>query len=69
MNRVKGQTDLVYQNGKFYFCATCDMPEDTPFEKDDFLGVDLDEVNIAADSTGKIFSNDKVEKVRLKCQK
>jgi predicted transposase len=41
MNRVKGQTDLVYQNGKFYLYATCDMPEDTPLETDDFLGVDL----------------------------
>jgi transposase len=65
----KGQTDLVYQNGKFYLYATCDMPKDTPFETDDFLGVDLGEVNIAVDSTGKIFSNDKVEKVRLKYQK
>jgi transposase len=69
VNRVKRQTDLVYQNGKFYLYATCDMPEDTPLETDDFLGVDLGEVNIAVDSTGKIFSNDKVEKVQLKYQK
>jgi type VI protein secretion system component Hcp len=45
------------------------MPEDTPLETDDFLGVDLGEANIAVNSTGKIFSNDKVEKVRLKYQK
>jgi hypothetical protein len=42
------------------------MPEDTPLEIDNFLGVDLDEMKIAVDSTGKIFSNDKV---RLKYQK
>jgi transposase len=66
MNRVKGQTDLVYQNGKFYLYTTCDMPEDTPVETDDFLGVDLGETNIAVDSTCKIFNNDKI---RLKCQK
>jgi transposase len=42
------------------------MPEYTPIETDDFLGVDLGEVNIAVDSTGKIFSNDKI---RLKYQK
>jgi hypothetical protein len=36
------QADLVYQNGKFYLYITCDMPEDTPLEIDDFLGVDLD---------------------------
>jgi putative transposase len=46
VNRIKGQTDLVYQKGKFYLYATCDMPEDTPLEPDDFLGVDLGEVNI-----------------------
>jgi transposase len=69
MNKIKRQTDLVYQNGKFYLYATCDMPEDTPLETDDFLGVDLGEVNITVDSTGKIFSNDKVEKIRLKYQK
>jgi transposase len=42
------------------------MPEDKPLETDDFLGVDLGEVNIAVDSTGKIFSNDKVETVTKK---
>lgn len=67
-NRIKGQTDLVYQKGKFYLYATCDMPEDTPLEPDGFLGVDMGIVNIAVDSTGKIFSN-KVEKARLKYQK
>jgi transposase len=45
------------------------MLEDTPLETDDFLGVDLGEVNIAVDSTGEIFSNNKVEKARLKYQK
>jgi transposase len=49
------------------------MSEDTPIETDDFLGVDLGEVNIAVDSTGKIFSNDKVrlkyQKQRSYCQK
>jgi transposase len=69
VNRVKGQTDLVYQNGKFYLYATCDMPEDTPLETDDFLGVDLGKVNIAVDSTGKIFNNYKIKKARLKYQK
>jgi transposase len=66
MNRVKGQTDLVYQNGKFYLYTICDMLEDIPLKTDYFLGVDLGETNIAVDSTGKIFSNDKI---RLKYQK
>jgi hypothetical protein len=37
MNRVKGQTNIVYQNDKFYLYTTCDMLEDTPLETDDFL--------------------------------
>jgi hypothetical protein len=42
------------------------MLEDTSLETDDFLGVDLSEMNIIVDLTGKIFSNDKLEKVRFK---
>lgn len=64
--RVKGQVDLIYRKGEFYLYATCDMPEDTPISPDDCLGVDLGVKNIAVDSTGKIFSNEKVEKVRKK---
>ena len=38
------------------------MPEDTPLEPDDVLGVDLGVKNIAVDNTGTTFSNEeKVE--------
>ena len=67
--RVKGQVDLVYQNGELYLYATCDMPEETPISTDDFIGVDLGIVNIATDSTGSTFSGEKVEQIRIKCQK
>jgi predicted transposase len=40
-NRVQGQVDLMYRKGKFFLYATCDMPEDTPLEPDDVLGVDF----------------------------
>ena len=69
INRVQGQVDLIYCKGKFFLYATCDMPEDTPIEPDDVLGVDLGVKNIAVDNTGKVFSNEKVEQVRVKLHK
>jgi putative transposase len=45
------------------------MPEDTPLEPDDVLGVDLGVKNIAVDNTGTTFSNEKVEQVRVKLHK
>lgn len=68
-NRVQGQVDLVYRKGKFFLYATCDMPEDTHLEPDDVLGVDLGVKNIAVDSDGKVFSNEKVEQVRQRKHK
>ncbi len=68
-NRVQGQVDLVYRKGKFFLYATCDMPEDTPLEPDDVLGVDLGVKNIAVDNTGTTFSNEKVEQVRRRIHK
>lgn len=68
-DRVQGQVDLVYRKGKFFLYATCDMPEDTPLEPDDVLGIDLGVKNIAVDNTGTTFSNEKVEQVRRKLHK
>ena len=50
-DRINGQVDLVYRGDKFFLYATCDMPEGTPIEPDDVLGVDMGVVNIAVDST------------------
>jgi IS605 OrfB family transposase len=69
INRVQGQVDLIYCKSKFFLYATCDMPESTPIEPDDVLGVDLGVKNIAVDSDGKVFSNDKVEQARRKLHK
>lgn len=68
-SRVQGQVDLVYRDGKFFLYATCDMPEGTPLEPDDVLGVDLGVKNIAVDNTGTTFSNEKVEAVRKRVHK
>jgi len=68
-NRVQGQVDLVYRDDKFFLYATCDMPEETPLEPDDVLGIDLGVKNIAVDNTGTTFSNEKVEAVRKRVHK
>lgn len=68
-DRVGGQVDLVYRDGKFFLYATCDMPEETPLKPDDVLGVDLGVKNIAVDNTGTTFSNEKVEAVRKRVHK
>jgi IS605 OrfB family transposase len=68
-DRVNGQVDLVYRDGKFFLYATCDMPEGTPIEPGDVLGVDLGVKNIAVDNTGTVFSNEKVESVRKRIHK
>jgi putative transposase len=65
-DRINGQVDLVYRDGKFSLYATCDRPEDTPIEPDDALGVDMGVVNICVDSTGEVFSNEMVEQARVR---
>lgn len=63
-DRLKGQCDMVYRNGKFFLYATIDLPEPPPGGVRDFLGVDLGIVNLAADSDGEAYSGAAVEMVR-----
>jgi IS605 OrfB family transposase len=62
--RIKGQADLLYRNGKFFLHCTIDVPEGSPIETTDVLGVDLGMVNLATDSDGSAHSGEQVEKVR-----
>jgi len=63
--RVKGQADLIYKKGNFYLLIVVDLPEDTLIDfEEEFLGVDLGIVNIAATSDGKTYSGDNCNKVR-----
>jgi len=50
----RGESDLVYRDGKWYLLATCDIPDPTPAQVDTYLGIDLGVVNIAVDSDGTI---------------
>ncbi|NNU95016.1 transposase, partial [Geobacillus sp. NFOSA3] len=40
-NRVRGQADLVLQNGIFYLLLVVDVPEGQPNSENGFIGVDL----------------------------
>lgn len=59
-----GETDLVYRKGKFYLLAVCEVPEPTPQDVDDVLGVDFGIVKLATDSDGEEFTGEQVEAER-----
>jgi IS605 OrfB family transposase len=62
----KGQSDLVYRDGKWFLFVTVDVPDGSPIEPADFLGVDLGIANIAVDSDGNAHSGEDVERIRRK---
>ena len=37
----KGESDLIFRNGKMFLYATCDVPDAVPIETQSALGVDL----------------------------
>jgi putative transposase len=60
-DRVQGQADLVYRDGTFFLYCTRDVPEPSPGEVENYLGIDLGIVNLAADSDGTLYSGAMVE--------
>jgi IS605 OrfB family transposase len=65
----KGEIDLCLVRGKWILAATCDVPETDEFEAEDWLGVDLGIVALAADSDGTTHSGAEVERKRRHIQK
>lgn len=65
-DRIKGQVDLVLENGHWMLYATIDMPEGAPVEVTDFLGIDLGVVHLATTSDGQTFTGEAVERVRVR---
>jgi putative transposase len=63
-DRMKGQVDLIYRDGQFYLSAGIELPDGSPIEPEDFLGVDLGIANLATDSDGEFYSGADVEKIR-----
>ena len=60
----KGEVDLMRVRGKWYLAIVCDIDDPKLIETTDILGVDLGIVNIAADSTGKVYSGKTINRVR-----
>jgi len=64
LSRKMGQADLVHRNDEFFLYVTVDYEEQPPIEPTDWLGVDLGIVNLATDSTGEVFSGERVDRNR-----
>jgi putative transposase len=64
----KGEVDLCLVRGKWILAATCDIPETTEFQAEDWLGVDLGIVQLAVTSDGAVYTGADVEKRRQHIQ-
>lgn len=60
----RGEADLALIRGKWFMICTCDIPETETFDPEDWLGIDLGIVNLAADSDGENWGGATVELVR-----
>ena len=66
---IKGEANLVYKKGKFYLFQTVDVPEEDVDDVEEFIGVDMGLIEIAALSNGKSFNSKKLNDYREKRQK
>lgn len=55
LDRVRGQADLIYRDGMFFLYVTIDIGDVPIGDPIKYLGVDLGQKNIAADSDGETF--------------
>jgi putative transposase len=60
----RGESDLVHRDGQWFLYAAVAVPEATPNEATDMLGVDLGIVNIASDSDGRHYSGARLNGLR-----
>jgi len=64
LKRARGQADLVYRDGIFYFHICVEVPEPPVIDPEDHIGIDLGVVNIAVDSKGETFAGNHVNNLR-----
>lgn len=69
LDRIRGQADLIFQNGVFYLCVIVDVPEPEKIKTTGTLGIDLGIVNLAVDSDGKSYSGERIKVARRRCRK
>ncbi|MFD8533256.1 RNA-guided endonuclease InsQ/TnpB family protein [Streptosporangium canum] len=60
----KGESDLLYRDGRWFLIATCDIPDRPVTFPDGFLGVDLGIANLATTSGGVRHSGKGLNAVR-----
>lgn len=60
----RGETDLVFRNGKFYLFVSVDVPDTEEKKVLGWLGVDVGIVNIATTSDGQNFSGSHLNNLR-----
>jgi predicted transposase len=66
MDRIRGQVDLILVKGVFYLCVVVEIPEASPYDPVDVLGVDLGIKNLAVDSDGEVHSGEQISQTRDK---
>ncbi len=62
--RRKGESDLVFRDGRWFLHATCEVLEAPQVEPDGWLGVDLGIINIATTSDGDRHAGKHLRRVR-----
>jgi len=62
--RIRGQADLILQEGVFYLLLVVELPEPPKMDTHDFMGIDLGVVNIATTSDGQVMSGSTVRGIR-----
>jgi putative transposase len=65
----RGESDLVFRDGKWLLYATCDIPDVPTRQPDGFLGVDLGIANLATDSDGRHHSGKAINRIRHRNQR
>ncbi|BAM07218.1 transposase [Leptospirillum ferrooxidans] len=65
-NKMLGQADLTTSGGKFFLNLVIDVPDGTPYDPEECLGIDMGIVNLSTDSDGESFSGERVDQVREK---
>lgn len=69
MAHRKGESDLCFVRGCWHLAITCDVPEATTLQAEDWLGVDLGLMSLAVDSDGTMHTGADVERVRQRLAK
>lgn len=66
---IKGEADLVYKKGKFFIMQTIEVPDEDIKDVEEFIGVDMGLIEIAALSDGTKYNSKQLQEYREKRQK